>query len=145
MHIVYITPLSKCPNNRTFSEKYRRKRRSNRLQGCLLSRLIILLPFLIDRSTWIGYQKIYILFFRKCSIVWTFWQWSNIHNIHSMSVKLICIFIHYKTCQNMRLLFIIFKIIVFFIIMLFTWLHARIVILLTCGRHINDRIISLRG
>ena len=29
--------------------------------------------------------------------------------------------------------------------MLFTWLHVRIGIILTCGRHINDRIISLRG
>ena len=40
---------------------------------------------------------------------------------------------------------IMFKIIVFLIIMLFTQLYMRVSISLTCGKHLNDRIISLEG
>ena len=38
-----------------------------------------------------------------------------------------------------------FKIRAFFITTLFAWLYVRVDILLTCGKHLHDRIISLRG
>ena len=38
-----------------------------------------------------------------------------------------------------------YGIFVFFIMALLTWLYARVDILLTCGKHLHDRIISLRG
>jgi hypothetical protein len=40
---------------------------------------------------------------------------------------------------------IMFKIIVFLIIMLFTQLYVRVSISLTFGKHLNDHIISLKG
>jgi hypothetical protein len=43
------------------------------------------------------------------------------------------------------MLCIIFNIISFFIITLFVWLYVRVGILITCGKHSHDRIISLRG
>jgi len=39
----------------------------------------------------------------------------------------------------------LFKIIVFFIIMMFAQLYVRVGILLSCGKHWHDCIISLRG
>ena len=38
-----------------------------------------------------------------------------------------------------------FKIIAFFIMTLFARLYVRVDILLTCGKHVHDGIISLRG
>jgi hypothetical protein len=37
------------------------------------------------------------------------------------------------------------QIIELFIITMFVWLHVRVVILLTCGKHVQDRTTSLRG
>ena len=42
-------------------------------------------------------------------------------------------------------MFIMFNIIAFFIVTLFAWLYMSVVILLTCGKHLHDCIISLRG
>jgi hypothetical protein len=39
----------------------------------------------------------------------------------------------------------IVQIIELFIITMFVWLHVRVVILLTCGKHVQDRTTSLRG
>ena len=44
-----------------------------------------------------------------------------------------------------NVLCIMFKITAFFIIKLFTLLYVRVVILLTRGKQLNGRIISLRG
>ena len=40
---------------------------------------------------------------------------------------------------------VIFMIIVFFIIILFVRLYLRVCILLTCGKHVHDCIISMKG
>ena len=45
--------------------------------------------------------------------------------------------------RRLRILFIMFKIIVFFVITLFSRLYVRVGILLTCGKHLHDCIISL--
>jgi len=47
--------------------------------------------------------------------------------------------------RRLNILCIMFKIVAFFIIMLFTWLYVLVVILLTCGKHLHARIISLIG
>jgi len=38
-----------------------------------------------------------------------------------------------------------FKIIAFFIVTLFARLYVRVAILLTCGKHVHDHIVSLEG
>ena len=45
--------------------------------------------------------------------------------------------------RRLKILFIMFKIIVFFVITLFSRLYVRVGILLTCGKHLHDCIISL--
>ena len=47
--------------------------------------------------------------------------------------------------RKLNILCIMFKVISFFIIKLFAMLYERVDILLTCGKHLHDRIISLRG
>ena len=47
--------------------------------------------------------------------------------------------------QRLHILYIMLKIIASFVITLFDWSYVRINILITCGRHCHDRIISLRG
>ena len=46
---------------------------------------------------------------------------------------------------KIRYIIIMFKITAFFIIMLCTRIYMRVGILITCGKHLHDRIISLRG
>ena len=54
-----------------------------------------------------------------------------------------------KTSQisitKIRYIIIMFKITAFFIITLCTRLYMRVGILITCGKHLHDRIISLSG
>jgi len=45
--------------------------------------------------------------------------------------------------RRLNILCIGIKIIAFFIMTVFTQLYARVGILLTCKKHLNDRIISL--
>ena len=47
--------------------------------------------------------------------------------------------------RRLNILGIMFKIIAFFITTLFTVLHVRVSILLTCGKHMHDPIIQLWG
>jgi hypothetical protein len=46
--------------------------------------------------------------------------------------------------RSLNIFCIMFKIIAFFIMTLFARLYVRVDILLTCGKHVHDRIISLR-
>jgi hypothetical protein len=47
--------------------------------------------------------------------------------------------------RRLNIVFLKFEIISFFIIMLFSRLYVRLGILLKCGNHLHNRIISLRG
>jgi hypothetical protein len=51
----------------------------------------------------------------------------------------------YDGLVSLDMLCIMFKIIAFFIMMSLAWLYVRVGVLLACGEHMYDRIISIRG
>ena len=76
------------------------------------------------------------IFFRVLKIGWG----------HRLSlIELTIIHMTTSVSQGLNIAFIMCKIIVFLIIMLFGRLHASVGILLSCRKHLHELIISLRG
>jgi hypothetical protein len=64
---------------------------------------------------------------------------------HRLSLIKLILYIWHFCVTKINILCIIFKLIAFFIITLFTRLYVRVGILLTSGKHLHDSIILLRG
>ena len=64
--------------------------------------------------------------------------------IYGIRLTIVTLFCHTTSVsRRLHIFCIMFKIIAFSIIKLFTWLYMRGGILLTCRKHVHDRIISL--
>jgi hypothetical protein len=73
------------------------------------------------------------------------WKRNLLYPIWTASFVSVVIYPLNMTTLSLNILCIMFKIIAFFIITLFAYLYVRVVVLLICGMHLLDCIISLGG
>jgi len=85
-----------------------------------------------------------IIRYEFCCIWVTFANYTRWYLCH---INIVCWNSNINKCVTTfkYILGIIFKIIVFFIITLVTYLYVRVGIVITCRKHLHDCIISLRG